>query len=243
MVDKEAYTPVTDAPALSHCTSLSLIDEIVGVNGKGLVPGGVKNRSQRSHYYFVGEQPPNDGSAPNLFWKDGTDCVTELHASAAQAHYECLQTDNGTILIGSAVSIKFLARIILLGSARYTILVQPECQTVARGHPESLHMCEMWRPVRQRHTVVLPQMLGATHVVCSPTAVHDDYRSCCPRPRAPSSLRVDEAPVRRKARQTRLQRQLARHHRFLAACYALWFDRASVGCRWRWATCGGQEAT
>ena len=57
MVDKEAYTPVTDAPALSHYTSLSLIDEIVGVNGKGLVPGGVKNTSQRSHCYFVGEQP------------------------------------------------------------------------------------------------------------------------------------------------------------------------------------------
>ena len=48
-----------------------------------------------------------------------------MYASAAQAHYECLQTDNGTILIGSAVSIKFLARIILLGSARYTIWMSP----------------------------------------------------------------------------------------------------------------------
>jgi hypothetical protein len=140
MVDKEAYAPVIDAPALSHYTSLSLIDEIVGVNGKGLVPGGVKNRSQRSHVYFVGEQPPNDGTAPNQFWKDSTDCFVELNASAAQRHYECLQTDNGTILIGSAVSINFIARVILLGNARYTIWMNPNPKQM-RGVTQKLCTC------------------------------------------------------------------------------------------------------
>ncbi len=115
MVDKEAYTPVTNAPALSHYTSLSLIDEIVGVNGKGIVPGGVKNRSQRSHCYFVGEQPPNDGSAPNQFWKDGTDCVIERDTVALKEHYAVFATSNDTVLIKKTVEVRDILRVTMFG--------------------------------------------------------------------------------------------------------------------------------
>ncbi len=125
IIDKEAYTPVSDIPALSHYTSLSLIDDFVGFQGKGIVPGGILNRSSRSHCYFVPEQPPNNGLLPNSFWKSGTDCVIELNAAATQADYECFQTANGTVLIGDRVSIKYFARITLLGSARYTVWLNP----------------------------------------------------------------------------------------------------------------------
>ena len=137
IIDKEAYTPVSDIPALSHYTSLSLIDDFVGFQGKGIVPGGILNRSSRSHCYFVPEQPPNNGLLPNSFWKSGTDCVIELHAAATQAYYECLQTENGTILIGAAVAVQFLARVTLLGSARYTIWLNPnakQLQGVTQRH-------------------------------------------------------------------------------------------------------------
>ncbi len=71
--DKQAYPRVYDVPALSHYTSLSLVDSFVGFQGKGIVPGGILNKSNRKHCYFVPEQPPNNGLLPNSFWKSGTD--------------------------------------------------------------------------------------------------------------------------------------------------------------------------
>ena len=71
--DKQAYPRVYDIPALSHYTSLSLVDSFVGFQGKGIVPGGILNKSNRKHCYFVPEQPPNNGLLPHSFWKSGTD--------------------------------------------------------------------------------------------------------------------------------------------------------------------------
>ena len=69
--------------------------------------------------------PPNNGSLPNAFQKNGTDCVIELDPVSTQQHYKTNQTANGTVPIGSRVEIRDLLRVTLLGPARYTLWLNP----------------------------------------------------------------------------------------------------------------------
>ncbi len=175
MEDASAYRRCHDLAAICHYTKLSLIDDFIGFYGKGIVPGGIQAKSSRTHCYFVAEQPPNNGCLPNSFQKAGTDCVIELNPITTQADYECLQTENGTVLIGARVRIQYMARITLLGPARYTVWLNPspkqmlgvtqtecKCSKCSRMYVNGTQWCYnrcwvplTWLGVKQRFMAIL----------------------------------------------------------------------------------------
>jgi hypothetical protein len=140
--DDKAFTRVRDLEAISHYSKVVYPDSMIGVNGKGINPGGVHNKSDRAHVYCVPKAPPKNGSLPNEFQKRGTDCVVELSPVAAQKHSLCYQTANDTVLIGTTVEVRDLLRVTLLGDARYTIWTNPTLRQM-RGVEQLTCVCAM----------------------------------------------------------------------------------------------------
>jgi hypothetical protein len=139
--DDKAFTRVRDLEAISHYSKVVYLDSMIGVKGKGIIPGGVHNKSDRAHVYCVPKAPPKNGSLPNEFPK-GTDCVVELSPVAVQKHSLCYQTANDTVLIGTTVEVRDLLRVTLLGDARYTIWTNPTLRQM-RGVEQLTCVCAM----------------------------------------------------------------------------------------------------
>ena len=72
---EKAFVKVDKVASITHYTKIAHLNTIAGMKGQGLVPGGIRNRGDRTHSYCIPAEPPKDGALPNEFRRRGADCV------------------------------------------------------------------------------------------------------------------------------------------------------------------------
>ncbi len=75
---RAAFTAVQAVGLMVHYTQTTLLPSIVGINGTGLIPGGISGKGDRKHLYVSTERPAKDGALPNKLTRRGTDVTIHL---------------------------------------------------------------------------------------------------------------------------------------------------------------------